>query len=100
MTVFDLKSEIAHYKRSHCPAIPKKKKDLIRVCEQLGLKTTKADTKVYKKFNMKISTDMEPKMLYTKKEFIKKIVQRNNRDPAFYKAWKLPELKEYYASMD
>ncbi len=99
MNVKDLRSEIADYKKKHCPPIPTAKKDLIKVCEHLGLRTTKGDPKVHARFNMVVPASMQPKQLYTKKELISKIVQRNGRDPLFYKAWSQADLKEYYAGM-
>ncbi len=99
MNVKDLRAEIADYKKKHCPAIPTAKKDLIKVCEHLGLRTTKGDAKVHARFGMAVPANMQPKQLYTKKELIAKITQRNGRDPAFYKSWKQADLKEYYAGM-
>jgi hypothetical protein len=99
MSVADMRAEIADYKKKHCPPIPAKKSDLVKVCEQLGLRTTKGDTKTYRRFGMPIPSNLQPKQLYTKKELIAKIIQRNGRDPAFYKSWSQADLKEYYAGM-
>ena len=99
MTVLEMRNEIADYKKKNCPPIPKKKADLIKVCEHLNLRTTKGDTKVYKKFGMTVPPNMLPKQLYTKKELIAKIVERNGRRPFFYKKWKQADLKEFYARM-
>ena len=99
MTVLEMRSEIAAYKKQHCPAIPAKKKDLIKVCEHLGLRTSKGDPKVHARFGMVVPKSMQPKQLYTRKELIAKIIQRNGRDPAFYKKWKQDDLKEFFATM-
>jgi len=97
MTVLEMRSEIADYKKKNCPPAPKTKAGLIKVCEHLGLRTTKADTKVYKKFGMTVPPNLQPK--YTKKELIAKIVERNGRRPFFYKKWSQADLKEFYARM-
>ena len=99
MSVADMRAEIADYKKKHCPPIPSKKKDLIKVCEHLGLRTTKGDEKTYRRFGMAVPQALKPKQAYTKKELIAKIVQRNGRDPLFYKAWSQEDLKEFYAGM-
>lgn len=99
MTVAEMRAEIADYKKQHCPSIPTKKAGLIKVCEHLGLRTSKGDPKVHARFGVSVPKSMQPKQLYTKKELIAKIIQRNNRDPAFYKSWNVGDLKEFYATM-
>ena len=99
MSVAEMRAEIADYKKQNCPAIPTNKKDLIKVCEHLGLRTSKGDPKVHARFGMVVPKSMQPKQLYTRKELIAKIIQRNGRDPDFYKKWKQDDLAEFYKGM-
>jgi len=99
MSIAEMRSEIADYKKQNCPAIPAKKKDLIKVCEHLGLRTSKGDPKVYERFGMSVPKSMQPRQIFTKKELIAKIVRRNGRDPDFYKKWKQDDLKNFYSRM-
>lgn len=85
MTIKDMKAEIAAYKRKNCPVLPTKKQELIKLCEKLGLRTTKADVKVYAQWNEKIPSNMMPKTNYTKKQLIEIITKKNGKTIAFYK---------------
>ena len=58
-----------------CKAIPSSKSELIKMCEDLGLRTTKADKKLHAAFNMPVQTHMVEKKNFTKKQLIIKIAQ-------------------------
>ena len=49
-----------------CKAIPSSKSELIKMCEDLGLRTTKADKKLHAAFNMPVQTHMVEKKILRK----------------------------------
>ena len=87
MTIKEMKAEISAYKRKNCPVLPTKKQELIKLCEKLGLRTTKADVKVYAVWNEKIPANLMPKTNYTKKQLIERITKKNGKTAAFYKKY-------------
>lgn len=99
MTVLEMRSQISKYKKEHCPPLPTKKKDLIKVMEFLKLKTSKPNLVMIKvKMNEKVPKKMKGipvNQTLTKQELITKIIKINGRDPSVYKTWNRNDLQNY-----
>jgi hypothetical protein len=99
LSVKEMRSEIAKYKKEHCPPLPTKKKDLIKVMELLKLKTSKPNLVFIKvKMGEKVPKKMKGvpvNQTLTKQELITKIISINNRDPSVYKSWNRNDLQNY-----
>jgi hypothetical protein len=105
LSVKEMRSQIAKYKKEHCPPLPTKKKDLIKVMELLKLPTSRPflahEHTVYSMFHKKLFTTgsklkgVPVNQTLTKQELIKKITKINNRDPAVYKTWNRNDLQNY-----
>ena len=87
LTNAELIAEISEYKRRKCRSIPTLKKELVKMCDDLNLRTTKADPKAHAAFNVPLPPHMMPKKNYTKKELIVKIAQITKNTKGFYKDW-------------
>ena len=99
MTIKEMRSEITKYKKLHCPPLPTKKKDLVKVMEFLNLKSSKPDlVMINVKMRQKTPKTMKGvpvSQTMSKPQLIKQITDINNRPASVYAKWSRADLQNF-----